>query len=161
MFRRMRRFKQQLSDQESIEILKNGEYGILSVHGDNGYPYSIPLNYTYVDNSIIIHCAKTGHKIDAIKNNNKVSFCVIGKNIIVPEKYNTLFTSVIVFGKAEIINNKEDLMNYIKILGNKFYPNHDKELDAEIKKDFNALSMIKITPIHITGKQSIEFLKKN
>ena len=86
MFRKMRRFNQQISLSESIEILEKGKTGVLAVLGDNGYPYTIPLNYVYSDNKIYFHCAKTGHKISALQNCDKVSFCVVDKDEVVAEK---------------------------------------------------------------------------
>ena len=78
MFRPMRRFKQQIADSECKEILKNEKRGVLSLLGDDGYPYGLPLSHLYSeeDNKIYFHCAKEGHKIDAIKNYDKASFCV-------------------------------------------------------------------------------------
>ncbi|MCI7109471.1 MAG: pyridoxamine 5'-phosphate oxidase family protein, partial [Spirochaetia bacterium] len=78
MFRQMRRLNQQISDAQCLEILKKEKRGVLSLLGDDGYPYGIPLNHFFSeeDNKIYFHCAKEGHKIDAIKNYEKASFCV-------------------------------------------------------------------------------------
>ena len=79
MFRKMRRFKQQISEKECIRVLKEQPRGVLSMLGDDGYPYGIPLDHWYseIDNKLYFHCAKTGHKLDAIASCNKVSFCVM------------------------------------------------------------------------------------
>lgn len=81
MFRKMRRFKQELSKEECMEILKNEPRGVLSVLGDDGYPYGMPVTHWYNEKNgkIYFHGAKSGHKIDAIKNCDKVSFCVYDK----------------------------------------------------------------------------------
>ena len=78
MFRKMRRFKQELSERECIEILKKEPRGVLSMIGDDGYPYGIPMSHWYNedDGKLYFHGAKEGHKIDAIQNCDKVSFCV-------------------------------------------------------------------------------------
>ena len=107
MFREMRRNKQQLSNEECGEILRKSTAGVLAVSGDDGYPYAVPLSYVYCDNKIYFHSAKSGHKIDGIKNNSKVSFCVIAKDEIIPEKFTTYFRSVIVFGKARILESMD------------------------------------------------------
>ena len=78
-----------LSQEENIEILRAGASGVLAVHGDDDYPYTIPLNYVYRDNKLYFHSAKTGHKLDAIQRQPKVSFCVISEDKIVPEEYTT------------------------------------------------------------------------
>ena len=78
MFRPMRRFKQQLTQEECVEILNNEVRGVLSVLGDDDYPYGIPIDFYYnqQENKIYFHGAKEGHKTDSIKKHNKVSFCV-------------------------------------------------------------------------------------
>lgn len=100
MFREMRRKKQVLSLEENIAVLNRGTSGVLAVSGDDGYPYAVPLSYVYHDNTLFFHCAKTGHKLDAIARNEKVSFCVIDKDDVVSAEYTSYFRSVIVFGRA-------------------------------------------------------------
>ena len=89
MFREMRRKKQLLSDEVSREILERNTSGVLSLMGDEGYPYGVPLSYVLVGDKIFFHCAKEGHKIDAIRNCEKASFCVIDQDQIVSEEYTT------------------------------------------------------------------------
>ena len=91
MFRDMRRKKQKLSYEECERILKRNTAGVLAVDGDNNYPYAVPMSYVYDSSKIYFHCAKTGHKIDAITKNEKVSFCVIDEDRIVPEEYTTYY----------------------------------------------------------------------
>lgn len=74
MFRKMRRYKQELSLQESQAVLMKGTSGVLAVLGDDDYPYAVPLSYLYDGSRIIFHMAKTGHKMDAIEKHSKVSF---------------------------------------------------------------------------------------
>ena len=99
MFRPMRRGKQLLPPEESIQILEQGTSGVLAVAGDAGYPYAVPLSYVYTDGKLYFHCAKSGHKLDAIRRNSKTSFCVIGQDAVVPLEYTTYFRSVIAFGQ--------------------------------------------------------------
>ena len=104
MFREMRRKKQELSKEECIEILQTAKTAVLGVVGDNSYPYTVPINFVYADDKIYFHGAKSGHKIDAINKCNKVSLCVVDKDDIVEEELTTYFKSVILFGKARILN---------------------------------------------------------
>ena len=91
MFREMRRIKQALSKEESIQILEKGTSGVLALSGDDGYPYAVPISYVYADSRLYFHSAKCGHKIDAILKCPKASFCVIEQDVVVPEKYTTFF----------------------------------------------------------------------
>ena len=101
IFREMRRKKQELSRQEIADILHKGTSGVLALLGDNDYPYAVPISYVYDDGKIYFHSAKSGHKIDAIQRTEKASFCVIDKDLVVPEEYTTYFRSVIAFGSRK------------------------------------------------------------
>lgn len=159
MFREMRRKKQQLSDTESRSILHQGSSGVLAVRGDAGYPYAVPLNYVYAEeeHTIYFHCAKSGHKLDAILANSKVSFCVIGMDQVIPERYTTHFRSVIVFGQAYVIEEAEEKRNAIYQLVKKYCPAQlPEDYEKEIESAWNALCIVGITIEHITGKKAIE-----
>ena len=94
MFREMRRKKQQLSMEESRRILDEGTSGVLALSGDEDYPYAVPISYVYDGDRLYFHCAKSGHKLDAVRRNPKASFCVIGQDQVLPEKYTTLFRRI-------------------------------------------------------------------
>ena len=159
MFRSMRRFKQQLSNEECEEILNNCSSGVLAVIGDNGYPYAVPLSYVYLNNKIYFHCAKEGHKVDAININDKVSFCVVAKDEVVSEELTTYFKSVIIFGKAKKLDG-EELRNAAIQLGLKYYNNKDA-VNKEVEKAFTRMACYEINIEHITGKQAKELMNKH
>ena len=100
MFREMRRKRQLLPPEESVAILERMTNGTLALHGDDDYPYAVPVSYVYIDGRIYFHCAMKGHKVDAIMQNDKVSFCVVERDDIKPAEFTTYFRSVIIFGKA-------------------------------------------------------------
>ena len=156
MFQKMRRFKQELQKTEVERILKNNTSGVLALIDGDGYPYSVPLSYVYSSGKIYFHSATAWHKIDAIKNCRKATFCIIDKDDVKPEKYTTFYKSVIAFGKVEIVTDCEEALSAIKALGNKYYPNHDAELQQEIDKNTNRFLIIRFDIEHITGKQAIE-----
>jgi hypothetical protein len=157
LFREMRRNKQQLKESEVIDILKNCNTGVLGVLGDGGYPYTVPVNYVYDDGKIYIHCAKVGHKFDAVKACDKVSLCVIEKDEPISEKFTTNYRSVIAFGRARILEDAEEIYSAVMRLGLKFNPNK-KAVEKEIADTRNALSCIEITVEHMSGKKSIELV---
>ena len=100
MFRELRRGRQALPEAESLAILERGSHGVLAVLGDGGYPYAVPLNYVYEGGAIYFHCARAGHKYDAVMACPRASFCVIDRSDVVPEDYSTNFRSVIAFGEV-------------------------------------------------------------
>lgn len=155
----MRRFKQQLSQEECEKILEQGKTGILAVLGDDGYPYTVPINYIYLDGKIYLHCAKSGHKLDAIKSCSKVSFCVVDRDDILQEKYTTLYKSVVAFGKAEILTDREEMLAPVTALAEKYCPDFIDGIPAEVEREIDILCMIKINIEHLTGKQGKELMK--
>jgi len=102
MFREIRRKDRLVSADTGIEVLGRAINGVLSVIGDDGYPYGVPVNFAYKDNCIYIHCFLDGHKIDSIKKNPKVCFTVTADEEVMKEQISTNYTSVIIFGKAEL-----------------------------------------------------------
>lgn len=159
MFREMRRKKQALPLEESIAILNNGTSGVLAVSGDNDYPYAVPLSYVYHDFKIFFHCAKTGHKLDAIARNNKASFCVIDQDNVVPQEYTTYFRSVIAFGRTRILDNEDEKRSAFEILAARYSPDHEQGRLQEIDKQFKQVCLVELAIDHITGKESIELVK--
>lgn len=159
MFREMRRKRQLMGEDACISILNNGTSGVLAVNGDDGYPYTIPLNYIYEDGKIYFHSAKSGHKIDAIRRNSKVSFCVVGTEQIVPEEFTAYYKSVVVFGNAVVVEDENEKREAVTRLADRFSPDEPQEKrDAEIEREWKLLSMIRLDIEHMTGKQAKEFI---
>ena len=158
-FRKMRRFRQALSRAEAEEILRNGTSGVLACLGDGGYPYAVPVSYFYEDGRICFHMAKTGHKADALAACDKVSFCVIGQDVIVPEEVTTYFKSVIAFGRAKILAGDEKMAAARK-LADKYSADFPEAIEKDIRNNFDAMHMVEITVEHLTGKQARELMKK-
>lgn len=160
MFREMRRKKQILSNEEVTKILEKSTSGVLAVIGDDDYPYAVPVSYVYYDSKIYFHGAKSGYKLDAIKKNAKVSFCIIDKDDIVKEEYTTYFRSVIAFGKAYVVEDEKEIMESIEKLSIKYYPEDSEENRNEmIEREKRALCMVRIDVEHVTGKEAIELVK--
>ena len=158
MFREMRRKKQELTEERTIEVLNRCTAGTLAVIGDGGYPYSVPLSYVYDGGKIYFHCASEGHKLDAINKDSRVSFSVIYKDQIVQEKYTTYFRSVIVFGKAHVIEDQDAKRTALEKLALKYSPDYREGIADEIDGSFKAVRMVQIDIEHMTGKEAIELV---
>ena len=157
MERKMRRSRQQLTDEATIEILRRGREMVLAMTGDGGFPYAVPVNFVYHNNAIYFHSAPTGHKIDALKHDNRVSACVIDKGDIVPEEFTTYFRSAIVFGKATFVEENDEKEQILRLLSAKYSPGIDP--DAEIARFINHVTIIRIEILRMTGKESIELVR--
>lgn len=159
MFREMRRKRQLLPPEESLAILERMTGGTLALHGDNGYPYAVPVSYVYADGKIYFHSAVQGHKMDAIRQHPEVSFCVVEQDRIVPAEFTTYFRSVIVFGKARILTDEVEKRAALLRLAEKYSSGESGMQDA-IDKGFDHLVMVEITVEHMTGKEAIELVRQ-
>ena len=160
MFKQMRRIKQQLSEKECIDILQRQNVGTLALAKNGDYPYALPLNYVYYNGKIYFHCAITGHKIDIIKKQNKASFCIIDEDTVVPEKYTTFYRSVIVFGKAEIVEDDVEKMVALKELSYKYVSKDDEAHLKEINGAWNRTCVFSLSIDYLSGKEAIELTKQ-
>ena len=160
MFRQMRRKKQVLTKEDCELVLERGTSGVLAVQGDGGYPYAVPLSYVYTDGKIVFHCATQGHKLDAIAQNDKVSFCVIDLDDIQPERYTTYFRSVIAFGRARVLEEEAEKRAAIEALAAKYTPDDPEGRKQEIEREYRALCVVAIEIDHLSGKEAIELVKK-
>lgn len=160
MFRDMRRKKQLLSQEEAAAVLNRGTSGVLALAGDDGYPYAVPISYVYDGEKLYFHCAKSGHKLDAIRREEKASFCVIDQDQIVPEEYTTYFRSVIVFGRIRILEETGEKRAAIEKLALKYAPDSTPEdRQREIQREWTPLCMLEMTIDHMTGKEAIELAR--
>ena len=157
-FRPMRRTRQELSPAETEDILRSGSTGVLAVLGDGGYPYTVPLNYVYRDGKIYFHCAKEGHKFDALTREPKVSFCVIARDDVIPDEFATYYKSAVAFGHARLLDGAE-AEKAVYDLGFKYNPVPEK-VRAEVAKDLAHVACFEITIDHLTGKQAKGLLPK-
>lgn len=151
MFKEVRRQDRTIGEKDAMEILKKGEYGVMSMVGENGYGYGVPLSYTLVDNNIYFHCAVEGFKLDSIRKNNNVSFCVVGKTQVLSEKFSTEYESSIVFGKAYEVEGEEKEGALFSII-QKYSPEHLEAGREYIKKAAHRTKVIKIVIEKVTGK---------
>ena len=150
-FREMRRKDRQVYDDLINEILGKGEYGVISLTGENGYPYGVPVNYAYHNDGIYIHCAKIGHKLDAIKKDSRASFCVVIDTEIIPADFTTNYKSVIAFGTAKEIEGDEKKMA-LMLLIKKYSPAFLEKGRDYVNKEATGTVIIKISIEHIAGK---------
>lgn len=160
MFREMRRIKQQLPAGEAAAILDRGTSGVLAVLGDDGYPYTVPLSYVSQNDKLYFHCARTGHKLDAIAREDRVSFCVIDQDKVVSPEYTTYFRSVVVFGRARVVEDPDQLRQALTLLAEKYSADQGRERHHQVMdKELPHTAIIELTIEHMTGKEAIELVR--
>ncbi len=154
MFRPVRRIKNALGEEATKEILRSARRGVLAVNGDGGYPYAIPINYLYDEESgkIYFHGAKAGHKADSINKCDKVCFTAYGDEIIREEAWAPFMRSAVVFGRCRVIEERAQTLILVKRLAMKYYPD-ERLADEEIAASGKAVRMYEIEIEHMSGKE--------
>lgn len=152
MFREMRRRERQGTEADANRILQTASYGVMAVAGDDGYPYAVPLNYVYTDGKIYFHCAKTGHKMDAICRMDKVSFCAVAHEAVIPAAYTTHYESAVAFGRARIVEEAAERNRIARLLAERYACGTPEQTEAEIERFSNALCIVEITIEHVSAK---------
>lgn len=161
MFREMRRKRQALSVEEAAAVLYRGTSGVLALAGDDDYPYAVPLSYVYDGEKIYFHCAKKGHKLDAIQRNPRASFCVVDQDQIVPEEYTSYFRSAIVFGQIRVLEDDAEKRAAIEKLALKYAPQDTEEgRKRAIEGEWKAFCMLEMSVEHMSGKEARELAGK-
>jgi nitroimidazol reductase NimA-like FMN-containing flavoprotein (pyridoxamine 5'-phosphate oxidase superfamily) len=162
MFREMRRIKQKMSEADTLGVLERGTSGVLAVSGEDGYPYAVPLSYVLLNGKIVFHSAGEGHKIDSIKASDKVSFCVIDQDLLVPEELTTYFRSAIAFGRIRVLETEDEKREALEALAEKYsLPDDYEGREREVKKSLKKVCMLELTIDHLSGKEAIELVGRS
>ena len=154
MFRPIRKKKNEISTDAAKALLRSSRRGVLAVNGDDGYPYAIPINYLYDEENekIIFHGAKAGHKVDALKKNDKICFTVFGNEAVKEEAWAPFLQSVVVFGRCHLVESQEEAIALVKKFAAKYYPNMDM-VNEEAASSGRAVQMFEIQIEHLSGKE--------
>ena len=153
MFRELTRIKQKLPREESLELLKTEPRGVLSLLGDDGYPYGLPIDHWYneEDGCLYFHSGPAGHKIDAIRRCGKASFCVYDQGFRKEGDWALNIKSVIVFGRVQMIEDADRAVEITRRLSYK-YTSDTAFIEREIAQSGQNVLVFSLTPEHITGK---------
>lgn len=156
MFRAMRRKMQQLDIDRAERMLDEATSGTLALIGDGGYPYAVPVSFVRDGSRIYFHGARSGHKYDAIKAEERASFCVIAADEVVPERYTTHYRSAIAFGRVRIVEDESERDRSIRLLAMRYHPTDSQEHRERYIRDESEFCMFAFEIEHLTGKQSHE-----
>lgn len=148
----MRRRDRELSEHEALQLLQEAEWGVLATVDAQGWPYAVPVNHAVVDGALVIHCATTGHKLDNLAFNPKVSYCAVTEAETLPLELATRYASVIVFGLAELVQDDGEKRHLLRALGLRFAAEHAEVVDREIEKDLFRTAVLRIRIERATGK---------
>ena len=148
----MRRFKQQMTETECLELLKTASRGVLALLGDHDYPYAVPLDFVLDGDKIYFHCAKEGHKIDAVRKHDKASFCVLSEGRKEPGEWWYHFESVICFGRIRIVDDPVLADTKLRLLSAKYFP-EGYDLEGDMMKNGPRAFVLELQIEHLSGKR--------
>lgn len=161
----MRRKFNEITDRNTIdEILGQCTIGRLATIGEDGYPYTTPVNYVYFRGAIYFHCAKSGEKLDNIGRDNRVCFAVDRPLAYLDTAYDPslpvcdvgqFYQSVVIRGRAEIVGELEEKVAALNAL----MASHEGVADfAEITGDTTAVALCHVVAVRIesiSGKANL------
>lgn len=153
MFRPMRRLEKQMSEEETRELLISSDFGILSIHGEDGFPYGVPVNHILMDKTIYIHSAMEGHKISALVQNPKASYTVIGQAEVIPETFETFYESAVAFGQVRLLDAGEEKMKALHGFIDRFSSEFKTSGNEYVEKNAPRTMIIALDLIYLTGKR--------
>lgn len=154
MFRSIRKKSNEISIDETKKLLLEARIGVLAVNGDEGYPYAIPVNYYYDEENqkIYFHGSRIGHKVDSLKKCDKVSFTVIGSEVVKDEQWAPYVKSAVVFGRCHLMEDASVAETRLRQFAMKYYPN-ESLVNEEINISGKAVQMYEIDVEHMSGKE--------
>ena len=156
----MRRSDREQGEEFALSLIDHCSHGVMSIHTSEAFPYCLPLSFVRNGNCLYFHCAKAGHKLDAVARCDKASFCVIDQDRVVPEEYTTYFRSVIAFGRIRVIGDDGERRSAVERLALKYHPGDTPEhRNRYIDSEWAPLCMLEMTIDHMTGKEAIELVK--
>ena len=148
----VRRQDRLLSEERAMELLRKGEYGFLAMASAEG-GYGVPINYAVKGDTIYMHCAPEGAKLRAIANDERVMFCVVGERRVVPAEFTTMYESVMAQGSARIVDSEAERREALRLIVEKYSPEHCNEGMAAIERSISRTAVIAIDVKCLTGKQ--------
>ena len=152
VFRDIRRKDRMLDNEKAMNLLETGEYGFLAMCGENGYGYGVPLNYAVDGKSLYFHCATEGFKLDSIRQNNRVSFCVTGRTKVLPAQFSTAYESALVFGRISDRLSEEERRKALNLLAAKYSPDFTEVSKEYISRTFSQTNVLRLDVEHLSGK---------
>lgn len=155
MFKEMRRSELQLSEDETRKKLADCQYITLAMMGDNGYPYSLPISFVYDEGRLFIHSYKSGHKVDALTNHEKVSFSAVCENEVNAAGFTVAYTSIVAFGRAKRLDEREK-EHAIHLIIEKYSAPYKEKGERVVKSLWDKFTAFEIEIDHITGKSSMK-----
>ena len=153
MFYKIRRQDRALAEAEAEKILAAAPYGILSLVGENGYPYGVPVNAAWQDGKLYFHCAAEGRKLDAIAHCEKACFTAVLAAEVRPEEFTTYYQSAVAFGKIRLLSSPDEKRAAMEVLLRRFAPGLETEWLKRLETATGQVVLAEMAVEQLTGKK--------
>lgn len=161
MFRAMRLANEALTPEQINTVLRRRTAGVLAVHGDAGYPYAVPLSYYFDGTHFYFHGAPVGHKMAAIQRDNRVSFCVVDRDVVAPAALTNEFRSVIAFGRVTIVTDPKRKRELMRQFALHLAPDYAQKIHQHLDQGLDHFSLLEMTVAHMTGKEAADLAQSH
>lgn len=148
----MHKADRQLSPEDTLAILKKVDHGTLSVNGDDGYPYATPVNYIVVNDTVYIHSAPYGYKMECLEKSAKCCFSAIVFAEIIPSKITAAFESVVITGDVTIVTDPTEKRTALEAFVTQKHPGYEEVGLKMVNTLFDKTALLRIDPKEMTGK---------
>ena len=151
MQKNIRRTDREIDSEETAGLMASGTYGVLATVDANQQPYAVPLSYVFHDNHLYFHCARIGHKVENIRANAAVSFCVVGATKVLPGAFSTEYESAVAFGTVQELQGEQKEQALLRIL-EKYSPDYLTEGRQYLAAQFERVAVFDMAIQRLTGK---------
>lgn len=149
----LRRQDRALPEQTACQLLSESESGTLCLQDTAGGGYGVPLNYAWDGaEALYMHCAGVGHKLDCLQQEPRVTFVVTGSSRIIPAKFTTAYESVLVHGRAHLVEAEDEKFRALQLLIQKLTPQEQLRGDEYIARAIHSTTVIRLSIERICGK---------
>ena len=157
----MRRSDRQQDRAFALALMDRCTHGVMAIHTGEDMPYCLPLTFVRVGDDLYFHCAREGHKLDAIRREARASFCVVDRDDVKPAEYTSYFRSVIIFGRVRVLEDEAQKRAAIELLARRYFPEDSAENRRRaIEREWAGLCMLEMDIEHMSGKEAKELARE-
>ena len=151
----MRRKDLALAQEATLALIDVKEYAVLSLTGQDGRAYGVPLDYVRKGDSLYFHGAREGRKVEAMKVNPWACAVILGDTTIVSEKFGRKYESAIIEGPIELIDDPEQKRRVMTWVAESRSPGYPEKAQSVIEKMLDRVLIYKMKMEIVSGKHGL------
>jgi nitroimidazol reductase NimA-like FMN-containing flavoprotein (pyridoxamine 5'-phosphate oxidase superfamily) len=152
----MRRKDREQSKDFALAVVDKCAYAVMATVNPDGTPYCVPISPAREGDVLYFHCAHEGHKIDNLRQKNKVCVSCVGDQEAIPGKFSLKYQSAVIFGEASEVLGREEKIRGLALISSRYVPDNMAAFDNYVEKQLEATAVWKICIDEISGKGRLE-----